>query len=167
MFSIINELEGYGQFSQYLNGIDLEMPVSPEALLIPTLNKCQELFSFIPAQAIKDIAYTLEMSEEVVQAAIDEHPYFTKEVKQQVRVNVCGGPVCYQRGSYDIYDDVCKHLNIENEVSSDGKICIKKSLCQGNCASAPVATINGKSYNRIEKEEFLKQVDKEIEDSKD
>jgi NADH:ubiquinone oxidoreductase subunit E len=87
--------------------------------------------------------------------------------KGKIQIAVCMGTACYVRSAGDILDDICKHTSCEsNGITDDGKISIEATRCIGACGLAPVLTINGDVYGKLNRGEIEPVIDKYIEAEK-
>lgn len=72
-------------------------------------------------------------------------------------ITVCRGTACHTRGSHGILSEVIANLGIsdykEDEeaffTSSDGLFTVRTIACFGQCALAPVVSIDGKIFSRV------------------
>ena len=78
------------------------------------------------------------------------------------KITVCTNISCMLRGSDEIVNHLQAKLGVGfNEVSADGKYCLKEGECMGACGGAPLLIVNN-----TEMHEFLtpKKVDELLED---
>jgi NADH:ubiquinone oxidoreductase subunit E len=58
-------------------------------------------------------------------------------------------------GSLDLSKELIKYLDIDNNISADGKFALEYVECLGQCNKAPVITINDEVHGELTKEKLL------------
>ncbi|MEF9971194.1 MAG: NAD(P)H-dependent oxidoreductase subunit E [Oscillospiraceae bacterium] len=133
------------QLQAFLN----EYAAEPGSLL-PTLQKAQEIYGYLPIEVQEMVAKGLDLPLSEVYGVATFYAQFSLYPKGQYRVSVCLGTACYVKGAGEILDRVKKELGIDTgESTPDGKFSIEECRCLGACGLAPVMTINSEVYGRI------------------
>ena len=66
-------------------------------------------------------------------------------------LQVCRTTPCWLRGSDQVTDAICNHLNISmDETSADGLFSVMEVECLGGCVNAPVVQINDDFYEDLD-----------------
>jgi NADH-quinone oxidoreductase subunit E len=61
----------------------------------------------------------------------------------QYKITICTNISCMLRGSDEIVDHLQNKLGVGfNEVTPDGKFCLKEGECMGCCGGAPLMHVN-------------------------
>lgn len=120
--------------------------------LISVLQQVQEIFGYLPEEAISEIAQSLCLSESEVYGVASFYALFRFERQGEHKVRVCQGTACHVRGGRRILDTVEHELGIHcGETTKDYKFSLERVACFGACALAPVMvvdkTVNGKMTN--------------------
>lgn len=144
--------ETYAQLDAFIEELclDLEDPRRKEAL-IQVLHNAQHLFGFLPEEVQLHIADRFAVSHAEVSGVISFYNYFTTTPKGKYQINVCLGTACYVNGSEKVLQEFEHILGIRSgQVTADGKFSIESLRCVGACGLAPVVTINGKVYGKVQ-----------------
>ena len=118
--------------------------------------------NWLSKQDITEVAEYLEMPEiAVLEVATFYNMYDLKPVGKY-KIAVCTNISCMLRDSDEIVRHLKKKLKIEfNEITKDGRFCLKESECMGSCGGAPLMTINNKSmYENLTVEKIDQIIDK-------
>lgn len=80
------------------------------------------------------------------------------------KITVCTNISCMLRGSDEIVDHLKHTLGVGlNEVTSDGKFCIKEGECMGCCGGAPLFHINNTYMHEFLTTEKVDAILKDLE----
>jgi NADH:ubiquinone oxidoreductase subunit E len=117
--------------------------------LISVLQKVQEAFGYLSAEAISKVAHVLCLSESEVYGVASFYALFRFERQGEHTIKVCQGTACHVRGAQRILEAVERELGIHcGETTKDFKFSLERVACFGACALAPVMvidkTVNGK-----------------------
>ena len=118
--------------------------------LIPILHEAQNIYGYLPPEVLHEIAKGLNMPEAEVYGVATFYSQFSLQKKGKYRINVCLGTACYVKGAQDILDKFKLRLMIDvGECTDDGLFSLEACRCIGACGLAPVVTINGDVYGRM------------------
>ncbi|MEG0750655.1 MAG: NAD(P)H-dependent oxidoreductase subunit E [Oscillospiraceae bacterium] len=124
--------------------------VSEPGTLLPTLQKAQEIYGYLPIEVQKMVAQGLNVPLSEVYGVSTFYAQFSLYPKGENRISVCLGTACYVKGSGDIFTRLQTELGIVGgECTADGKFSLDDCRCLGACGLAPVMTINGDVYGRL------------------
>jgi NADH-quinone oxidoreductase subunit E len=118
--------------------------------VIPLLQKTQELFGFLPEEAMREIAHvTGKTSAEIFGVATFYSQFrFTPTGKHVMKI--CHGTACHVQGADSLDIVVEQKLGIKaGNTTADGEFTIEKVACLGCCSLAPVVMIDGEVYGRL------------------
>lgn len=128
---------------------------SKRGSLIMILHAVQDYYGFVP----KEISFTLAQELKLPLARIYEvltfYNYFKLQPVAKYKISVCMGTACYLKGASEILQTIKKLLNIkEGQTTEDGLFTLETIRCYGCCGIAPVVSINGKIYGKVDKEKI-------------
>ena len=124
--------------------------VGEKGALIPILQKVQEKFGYLPAEAISEIARSSRMSESEVFGVASFYAQFYFTRRGQHTVKVCLGTACHVRGGERIMAEVKRELGIEpGSTTEDYKFSLERVACFGCCALAPVMTVDKTVHTKM------------------
>jgi len=121
-----------------------------DGVLIPVLQKAQDLYGYLPEQTLKAIADFFNMPYSEVYGVATFYAQFRLQPSGENIIKVCMGTACHVRGGQKILDKVCNELKIQpGETTEDGKFTLESVACIGACGLAPVMMINDSTYGRL------------------
>jgi len=131
--------------------------------LIPILQEAQELFGYLPTEAMSEIARFLKVPESTVFGVSTFYAQFKFVPTGRKKIRVCRGTACHVRGASRILEEVEKRLNIKpGETTEDMEYSLETIACFGSCALAPVMVIDDDVHGRM----TPKKVARVMEDDK-
>ena len=112
--------------------------------LVPILQEIQEIFSFLPKEAMEYIATALEVSPGSVYGVATFYSHFTLSPKGKNIIRVCDGTACHVKKSEEIIKVIQNELGLDakNNTSADMLFTLEVVACIGACGLAPVLTVN-------------------------
>ncbi len=118
--------------------------------LIPLLQEVQEVYGYIPPEAIEPIAESLKMLPAQVQGVATFYSGFSLKPKGKCVLKVCRGTACHVKGSRSILRHVKKELHLEEgETSEDYQFTLETVACLGACFLAPTMMVNREYYGKL------------------
>lgn len=123
-----------------------------KANLIAILQKVQEVFRYLPEEAMIYIGTKIEgLSPATVYGVATFYAQFSLEPKGKYEVKVCDGTACHVRGSMPVLNAIKARLNIKDGqlTTDDGLFSLETVSCLGACGLAPVVVINEKVYPQM------------------
>lgn len=127
-----------------------------KGVLIPILQRAQELYGYLPREVLKHIAERTCTPLTQVYGVVTFYSQFYLEKRGKYVIRQCDGTACHIRGSAKIMDAVERDLGIKvGETTPGYKYTYEVVYCLGSCGLAPVAVINNKFHGRLEPSEFV------------
>ena len=118
--------------------------------LIAVLQKTQDLYGYLPMEALDTIADTMRISEARVFGVATFYSQFRLEPRGEHVIQVCNGTACNVKGSEDLLGELMAVLGIHaDETTPDGKVTLEKVNCVGACGVAPAVVIDGEVHGRV------------------
>ncbi len=118
--------------------------------LMPVLQKAQGIYGYLPIEVQKMIAAGLNVPLEEVYGVATFYSQFSLYPKGKYKISVCLGTACYVKGSGDVFDRLCKKLNLKSgQCTPDGRYSLDACRCVGACGLAPVLTVNDEVYGKV------------------
>ena len=128
----------------------LEKYSSVKGSLISILQKTQEIYGYIPIDAVYHIAERTGSTPAKVLGVATFYSQFRFQAVGKYLIMLCKGTACYVNGADRIYDAVREELGIgDNETTSDGLFSLSLVSCLGCCSLAPVMMINEDTYGSL------------------
>jgi NADH-quinone oxidoreductase subunit E len=146
--------QGDIEFSQELSAFINEWKVKPGSLIM-ILHKTQETFGYISRSAAEKLSKLTGIPLARIYGVITFYHFFKTTKPGKHKISVCLGTACYLKGGQDLIDEARSILGIgEGGVTEDGLFSIDPVRCVGCCGLAPVITVGGDTYGKLNKEQL-------------
>jgi NADH-quinone oxidoreductase subunit E len=127
--------------------IDYEITKYPaeqrQAAVMSALRIVQTERGWLSKESISEVADYLRMPEIAAMEVASFYNMYDLEPVGQYKITVCTNISCMLRDSDSIVHHLQSKLGIGfNEISEDGKFCLKEGECMGACGGAPLMTVN-------------------------
>ena len=153
MFSVA-KLEIKMLSKQAIEKIDYELTKYPadqrQAAVMAALRIVQTERGWLSQESISEVAAYLHMPDiAALEVATFYNMYDTKPVGQY-KITICTNISCMLRDSDAIVNHLQAKLGVGfNEVTADGKFCLKEGECMGACGGAPLMTVNNHTMHEF------------------
>lgn len=135
--------------------------------LITILQKTQEIYGFIPTDAVYHIAARTGETPAKIMGVATFYSQFRFRPVGKYLIMLCKGTACYVNGAERIIEAVREELGIgDNETTEDGLFSLSLVSCLGCCSLAPVMMINDRTYGTLTPDKvksILRELRKEAE----
>lgn len=141
----VEEAPLFAELDRYIEGLAGE-----PGPLIPVLQRAQEIFGFLPANALKHISLRLDIPYSEVAGVVTFYSFFSTVPRGKHVVRVCLGTACYVRGGKEVLASVEKELGIPvGSTTEDRLFSLEVGRCFGACGLAPVVLVDDDVYQRV------------------
>jgi len=121
-----------------------------EGDLIPLLQRTQEMFGYIPKEAVKRISRFLKISENQIFGVASFYSQFRFTAPGRNSIRVCLGTACHVQGGQILCEAVERELDVKpGQTTKDRRYDLERVACLGCCALAPVVQVNDDIYSRM------------------
>jgi len=128
----------------------LEAYASTRGSLITILQHTQEIYGYIPTDAVYHIAARTGETPAKIMGVVTFYSQFRFRPMGKYLIMLCKGTACYVNGADAIAEAVSDELGIhDNETTEDGLFSFSLVSCLGCCSLAPVMMINDKTYGSL------------------
>ena len=118
--------------------------------LITILQKTQEIYGYIPIDAVYHIAERTGSTPAKVLGVATFYSQFRFQAVGKYLIMLCKGTACYVNGADRIAEAVKEELGIgDNDTTADGLFSLSLVSCLGCCSLAPVMMINEDTYGSL------------------
>ena len=118
--------------------------------LISILQKTQEIYGYIPIDAVYHIAERTGSTPAKVLGVATFYSQFRFQAVGKYLIMICKVTACYVNGAERIVEAVKEELGIgDNETTADGLFSLSLVSCLGCCSLAPVMMINEDTYGSL------------------
>lgn len=133
--------------------------VAEKSNLIKVLQTEQRKEGYISDAAIERVADEFNLPVVEVEGVVSFYTQFKRVPPGKYQIMVCDGTACHIIGSTLILDWLTDALGIEDgETDEEGLFSLESVACLGCCSLAPVISINGKVYGKLDRKKLLKIV---------
>ncbi|NOY08474.1 MAG: NADH-quinone oxidoreductase subunit NuoE [Spirochaetes bacterium] len=118
--------------------------------VIPLLQKTQEIFSYLPEDAMAEIGRVTGKSSAEIYGVATFYAQFRFEPMGKHIIKVCHGTACHV-SSADLLDQTIENelAAVPGKTTEDGLFTIERVACLGCCSLAPVVMIDGEVYGKL------------------
>lgn len=132
-----------------INGV-LEKYKNVSGSLITILQKVQEIYGYLPVDAIYHIANETGSTPAKVMGVATFYTQFRLKPVGKYLIMLCQGTACHVNGSERIEAAIAEELGIhDGETTEDGLFTLKNVACLGCCSLSPVMMINDETYGSL------------------
>lgn len=127
--------------------IDYELTKYPadqrQAAVMSALRIVQTERGWLSKESITEVAQYLGMPEIAAMEVATFYNMYDLSPVGKYKVTICTNISCMLRGSDEIVSHLQQKLGVGfNEVTLDGKFCLKEGECMGCCGGAPLMHVN-------------------------
>ena len=133
-----------------------------QSRLIPILQQVQEVFKYLPKDAITYVATSLDLPVAHVYGVATFYAHFTLNPKGKHIIRICDGTACHVKKSTGICEKLYEKLGLsdDNRTSSDLMFTVDIVYCLGACGLAPVMVVDDVVYGQATPDLAAELVDK-------
>jgi len=138
-----------------------QYPANDRSNLIAILQQIQDVYGYLPEEALQDVANFLCMPVSGVYGVATFYNQFRLTPLGKNVIRVCRGTACHVKNSANILTALETELNIlAGGTTRDKLFTLETVACIGACSIAPVININEEYYGRITVKEIPKIIKK-------
>ncbi len=127
--------------------------------IIPILQRTQEIYGYVPAEAIQHISKHTGNSVAQLYGVATFYSQFYLERRGRHIVSICDGTACHVKGAPRLVTTLEEQLGIKaGETTPDYRVTVEVVYCLGSCALAPMAVIDGQVVGRLVPDKVSKLV---------
>ena len=122
----------------------LERHDNDRAKIIAIMQDVQEVYRYLPQEALEYIATKVGMSESDLYGVATFYGNFSLDAKGKYIMKVCRGTACHVRKSADVLSALQEATGLtgKKSISDDGLFTIEIVSCPGACGLSPVVMVN-------------------------
>ncbi len=137
----------------------LERVPQEKTYLIKGLQMVQKKQGYISDESIKACAKYFQVPEVEVEGVVSFYAQFKRTQPGKYQICVCDGTACHIKGAPLVLDWISAELGIaDGETSADGLFSLETVACLGCCSLAPVISINGEVFGKLDRKATIKLV---------
>ena len=132
--------------------------IPPEpGTLIKGLQLIQSTEGYISADGIQAAAEYFNRPVADVEGVVSFYAQFKRVKPGKYQISVCDGTACHLKGAPLIHEWLNQELGLKpGETAPDGVFSLETVACLGCCSLAPVMSVNGKVYGKLERKTMMK-----------
>ncbi len=128
----------------------LEKYKTQKGSLISILQAVQEIYNYIPQEAVQLIADELGLKPAKIMGVVTFYTQFRTEPIGKHLIMLCQGTACHVNGSTDIEAAIIEELGIQDgETTEDKLFTLMNVACLGCCSLSPVMMIGEETYGKL------------------
>jgi NADH-quinone oxidoreductase subunit E len=153
---------------QSIEKIEYELTKYPanqrQAAVMSALRIVQTERGWLSQESITEVAQYLGMPEIAAMEVATFYNMYDLAPVGKYKVTVCTNISCMLRDSDEIVDHLKEKLGIGfNEITADGKFCLKEGECMGACGGAPLMIVNNHTMHEFLTPEKVDKILDELE----
>jgi len=122
--------------------------------LIPTLQKIQDVYRYLPDPVIKLLMARLKISRAEIYGVISFYPQLRITEPGKYIIKLCYGTACFVKGAAIIANKIRDEYHIRpGETDKSKMFTLQTASCLGNCGAAPMAIIAEDTHGTIDPEQ--------------
>ena len=125
--------------------------------LIKGLQAVQGQEGYVSDEAIEAVGKYFNIAPVEVEGVLSFYAQFKRIKPGKYKIAVCDGTACHIKGSVQIQQWISDALGIKpGETDADGVFSLETVACLGCCSLAPVMSINGRVYGKLDRKSTVK-----------
>ncbi len=153
--------------AEAIKKIDYEITKYPadqrQAAVMSALRIVQTERGWLSKESISEVAAYLRMPDIAAMEVASFYNMYDLEPVGKYKITVCTNISCMLRDSDSIVHHLQSKLGVGfNEVTADGKFCLKEGECMGACGGAPLLTVNNHTMHEFLTPERLDAILKDL-----
>ena len=125
--------------------------------LIKGLQAIQAAYGYVSDDAIRAAAEYFGRPEADVEGVISFYAQFKRVKPGKYQIAVCDGTACHIKGAPQVHEWLKQELGLNpGETDAEGLFSVETVACLGCCSLAPVISINGRVYAKLDRKNLKK-----------
>lgn len=125
--------------------------------LIKGLQAVQAQEGYVSDEAIEAVGKYFGIAPVEVEGVLSFYAQFKRVKPGKYKIAICDGTACHIKGSVQIRQWVSDALGIKpGETDTDGIFSLETVACLGCCSLAPVMSINGRVYGKLDRKSTIR-----------
>ncbi len=130
-----------------------KLPAKSRRYLIPTLQKIQGIYRYLPEKAMQVVIDELQLTRAEIYGVISFYPPLLTTEPGKYIFKLCYGTACFVKGATIIAAKIHDEYHIRPGETDKSKLfTLQTASCLGNCGAAPMAIIGEDTHNTIDPE---------------
>ncbi|RLA03490.1 MAG: NADP oxidoreductase [Gammaproteobacteria bacterium] len=118
--------------------------------LLQTLVRIQQRLSYIPGQAITQLATRLQLPESEIRGVIGFYSFLHEQARGDYDILLSDSITDHMLGSRKLLQQLCNTLGVAAGVPrADGRVTVDTTSCTGICDQGPALLVNGQVVSRL------------------
>lgn len=140
--------------AESIEKIEYELSKYPQdrrqAAVMSALRIVQMERGWLSKESISEVAQYLRIPEIAALEVATFYNMYDLEPVGEYKITICTNISCMLRGSDEIVEHLQHKLGVGfNEVTPDGKFCLKEGECMGCCGGAPLLHVNNSEMHEF------------------
>jgi NADH-quinone oxidoreductase subunit E len=149
--------------AEAIKKIDYELTKYPadqrQAAVMSALRIVQTERGWLSKESISEVAEYLKMPDIAAMEVATFYNMYDLEPVGKYKITICTNISCMLRDSDAIVDHLQTKLGVGfNEITPDGKFCLKEGECMGACGGAPLFIVNNHTMHEFLTPEKVDQI---------
>lgn len=125
--------------------------------LIKGLQLVQAAEGYVSEEGITAVAEYFNMPTVEVEGVVSFYAQFKRVKPGRHTISVCDGTACHIKGSAQVLEWLRQELKVDSgETTADGIFSLETVACLGCCSLAPVMSVDGKVFGKLDRKKMVK-----------
>lgn len=131
--------------------------------LIKGLQLIQATLGFVSDSGIQAAAAYFNRPEADVEGVVSFYAQFKRTKPGKYQIAVCDGTACHLKGAVQVHEWLRQEIGIvPGECTADGRFSLETVACLGCCSLAPVLSINGRVFGKVDRKSLKKILEEHV-----
>jgi NADH-quinone oxidoreductase subunit E len=129
--------------------------------MIMILHKVQQTYGYIPREVALKVSRLTDIPLAKIYGVVTFYHFFKLKKPGKHMISVCMGTACYLKGGEDLIQTIEDTLGLPvNGTTDDDEFSLEAVRCVGCCGLAPVLTVDGEVFGKVEKDKIPEIISK-------
>lgn len=126
-----------------------------DGALIDVLHQTQDVYGYLPEEAMTMIAEGLNLSLSKVYGVATFYSLYSLKPKGKHIIRLCESAPCHLRGAMDVLQTIEDELSLKaGQTTEDNRFTLELTSCLGVCGVAPAMMIGDRVYGNLTPEKI-------------
>lgn len=136
--------------AQQMKDVIKDFEPRKENLIIPILQKVQDVFGYVPPESLALISKHTNIAKSRIYGVLTFYAQFRTTPRGRYIIRPCRGTACHVRGARNVLARLKQKLGLEDgQTSPDYKFSLETVACLGACFLAPTMMVNQDYYGNL------------------
>ncbi len=124
--------------------------------LMPVLKDINRTYNYLPQNILRYVSQEMSIPLSLIYRIVTFYSAFSLVPRGRHTINICMGTTCYVRGAGKLLSALEDQLKVAaGGTTEDRRFSLETVRCLGCCSLAPVITVDGETYGKVDQNKVL------------